>query len=184
MITEQLPVISDDPAIQAFYEDCRERGESHNMAKIFATRRTPAVSSDRAFHQHAETIGQQFCKRPLELAILKAKAKKMGFAVSSNDSYQAALGVEPLDPLAVVPHDNPKGHIRKVCRQRGMPCHGLVEMEGVVKDPKPDTGPPLAEDVIRKLMWLRIKKNPGLKSSKAKLKKLREDVINKHSPPK
>ena len=49
MSTEQLPIISADECVQAFYEKCRRQGESHNMAKICAERRGPGLNTDTTF---------------------------------------------------------------------------------------------------------------------------------------
>lgn len=37
------PIVSDDAEVQAFYEECRRNGTSHNMAEILSFRKPPRV---------------------------------------------------------------------------------------------------------------------------------------------
>jgi len=129
-----------------------------------------------------ETVGQAFRGRPGALKRLLARARRAGISVSAHDGYEKSIARFAEDPLAIVPHDRPRGHIKEVCRKTNQPCTGLVEHTPVEHDPAPETGPPLAEDIVRKLMHPHVRRDPGLRKNKAKLKKLREDVINKHAP--
>ena len=137
----------------------------------------------RGIPQGMGTVGQAYRGRPKDLNRLMARAKRMGITVSPNDGYERSLARFNEDPLAVVPHDRPRGHIKEVCRKLNRPCNGMVNHTPVEVDPAPQTGPPLAEDVIRKLMHNDLKQNPGKRKNKRALKKLREDVINNHAPP-
>lgn len=136
-------------------------------------------------HRYAavgKTIGQQFAKYPQQLALLRARAKARGIDFSTEDAYDTALAKHVLDPEAIIPHDDPRGHIKRISMMRGDPCEGMVEVQAVQKDPVPDTGPNLSDHAIRGIMVQKLCENPDIRHNRAAVRKLREDVINQHAP--
>jgi hypothetical protein len=152
--------------------------------------RVPAyTNSAGSFHRQArangETVGQMFAKNPQGLAELKREAAKMGISVSDEDCYYRSLamrGGRP-DPEAVVPHDDPLGHVVKLAHRRGHGLDGRVHVDAPEPIPVEDTGPPIAEDIIDNLVKQEAEKDPGLVETPARVEKLREDIINRHAPP-
>ena len=116
-----------------------------------------SVVTEREFARAMPRLADQFRGREKDLKRLIARARRRGISVSPSDCYEASIAKCALDPLAIVPHDRPRSHIREISEKRNMPCNGMVEFEPVEKDPKPDTGPPLAEDFTRRLMLNEIK---------------------------
>lgn len=159
---------------------CPECGK-RTFRQQFPTRFS--VVTEREFARSMATLDRQFKGRKKDLGRLIANARAKGIAVSPSDSYEPSIASRALDPMAIVPHDRPREHIKEVSRRRNIPCNGMVHYTPVEKDPVPYTGPPLAEDVTKSLMRNEIKRDPGLAKSKKKLKKLREDVINRHAAP-
>lgn len=131
MIAE-YPTISDDPAVQEFYEDCRRRGESHNLAEMFATRRGPNLNTDTTFMAGLGTLRDDFTNENELNRVVKA-AKKNGYTPKASDHYDPFLANKCGDPLAFIPSANPKGHVRKVCEKRDQTCHGAVEVKRKAK---------------------------------------------------
>ena len=158
------------------------------MVRLFP-RRVRVLNSTQVYQrrerENGNTIGQKFRNAPQELAVLKANAAAAGVTVNENDSFHDCLCREgmPLDPQAIVPHDDPLGYVEKVARKRGIPVDGMVTVKGREQQPvaPPKTG--LAPDIIDNLMRQRADKDPSLVATEAKRKRLREDVINKHAPP-
>lgn len=113
-----------------------------------------------------------------EQDLLRTKARAAGVHVGANDSYMPTLADEVMDPMAAVPHSDPEGHIRKLCRQRGVPCDGdLIKQSAPQRDPEPAV--PLAEDLIQEEAQERIAREPSLAEKPAEL---REQIIDDHGP--
>jgi putative FmdB family regulatory protein len=106
------------------------------------------------------------------------EARKAGYNPSPNDSYDPTLAGYPGDPDGFIPHDDPAGHIRRVCAKRGVGCDtDIVKVSAPMRDPGPPA--PLAEDLVRDLAIEKIKKNPDLKRKTKN--ELREMVRAEHS---
>ena len=181
------------PEQQAHYRRLLHRTGNEQYARRIATGTTVGapsyLNSAGSFHRQAvaegSTVGQVFAKNPRGLAELRREAAKMGVSVSDDDAYYRCLanrGGRP-DPKAVVPHDDPMGHVSRLAAERGHGISGRVNIDAVERDPVPDTGPPIAEDIIENLVHQEAKKDPGLVATPARAEKLREDVINRHAPP-
>ena len=156
------------------------------MLRQFPTRFAVINSSNdynRTALRNGQTVGQKFRKHPQLLSALRAKVQAQGGTLSSQDIYEDCLCREgkPLDPEAVVPHDDPLGYIKRLHRRRGMPIEGRLNLKGAEFEPSKPKGPPIAEDILRKLMRQKAQKDPSLVSTPQKRQKLREDLINRHA---
>ena len=180
MTTATYPEVSDDPDVQAFYEERRKEGVSHNMAKIFALRSPPGVSTDTTYMAGVGTLRQQCGDDDKEVDRLVSAAKKLGHTPNASDLYNPTLARCLGDPLAFVPASNPKAHVRKVCEMRGKSCEGLVNYVAPERDPAPEPKhrlhPRLVDDEVR----VAVKKDPGLPTRKGAIKRLRQEIDQKH----
>lgn len=127
---EQIEIVSDNPLTQAFYEEMRSRGESHNMAELLALRQFPGTMTDREFFEGQGTLADQFKGDEAMLNTIIERARSKGYNPNPNDVYVSALANDVGDPLAFVPPTGGRGHIQKVCEKRGTSCHGAVEVKG------------------------------------------------------
>ena len=181
------------PEQQTHYRRLLRQSGNEEYARRIATRTTVSapsyLNSAGSFHRQARaegsTVGQVFAKDPRGLAELKREAAKAGGSVSDDDAYYRCLanrGGRP-DPEAVVPHDDPMGHTVKLARRRGHALGGRTQIDAIERDPVPDTGPPIAGDIIDNLVCQAAEADPGLTETPARAEKLREDIINRHAPP-
>ena len=145
-----------------------------SMARQFPTR--VRVVTGREYHLHMPTLAQQFAKRPKELKILMARARARGINASPHDTYDGSITKGALDPVGIVPHDDPQGYTNREFRKRSDERLRAFDAEQL------QTGPPIAPKVVKNLMRQRIRANPDLAASPQSLKKLRDDVINRHAP--
>lgn len=178
MTTYLYPIVSPDLVEQRHYELCRRKGTSHNMAVIFALRHPPGALTDREFLAGRGTLAQQFEGEEHNLNKLVAESKRNGRTPSPNDVYLPTLANYPGDPLAFVPPDDARGHVKRVCEARGDECRGMVKVKaGPPKEPEP--GPPIAQDIIDSEVSSQIRAQPELAG---KRKELAEQFIEQHAP--
>lgn len=195
----RYPVISTDPTIQTMYlqtrknlsADARRRGvepddiADHRFAEMLALRSPPGSKTDREFLAGFGTLEQQFGADKVGLNAVIRGAKKHGYNPGVRDVYLEPLASFPGDPQAFVSESTGgRGHVKRVCEQRGLDCRGAVNVNGYraerddpIKKPKAR----LAEDVIRaeERKLARSERGGKKKTDRAEL---RERVIEKHSP--
>lgn len=73
-----------------------------------------------------------------------------------------------------------RGELKRICERENLNCEGAVTHEARPVPPPPSKR--LSEKTIRDHLVKAYLKDPGLVDTKAKRKRLREDVINKHGP--
>lgn len=127
-----LPVISDKPAIQAFYLEMRRDGQSHNIAEICALRQGPGVETENSYLNGVGDLRSQFEDESELNRVVKA-AKKQGYTPKATDTYEPGIANSCGDPAAFVPHIGPKSHVKRVCEKRDVTCHGGVEVKRKAK---------------------------------------------------
>lgn len=125
--TLQWPTVSDDPKVQDFYEMCREKGESHNMAKICAFRQSPGLRTDTTF---LADRGDPFDGDDARAKRCVAAARAGGVNPTGK-TYIGGLAKYPGDPEAWI---DGKGDVRRVCAKRGWGCEGSVTVESPVNE--------------------------------------------------
>lgn len=175
---------------RAFYVQCVKNGCTPKLAEMLALQQPPGLKTDNTYVTRAKTVGDIMANGlPHDRAIMARtleNAKRLGYKVNQNDTYEPQLADCSGDPKAFVPADSPRHHIKKVCEETGRECHGVVEVKGRQPDRDPlDTPRGLAEDLIQEKMVEEVKQNPGLTRLKRKAKKravreLREKIIAKH----
>ncbi len=179
MTTKTLPIVSDDPAVQAMYEHVRGNGESHNFAKICAFRRGPGLSTDTTYMAGVGTISQQCNDDPKEVKRLVSAAKKLGYTPNASDLYNPTLARRLGDPLAFVPASNPKAHVLKVCKMRRKACTGLVNYEPPEREPRKKTTR-LHPKLVARHLQRAIAEDPGLPTRKGAVAAKREQIAQDH----
>jgi hypothetical protein len=168
----------------ALYVMTRRKGNNDKMAAMIAMQKTPRGMTDDVFWEGIQGRGRgmfladQFEGEPHYFKALMKAAKAQGFTPNQGDFYDPGLARHLGDPLAFIPRSGARGHVKKVCEMRGLPCHGAVNIKGRSIDVDPlEKAPALHEDIIRH----RIKeKAAGQPLTKKKLQNLREEVVATH----
>jgi len=163
----------------AFYLSQREKGVNHQIAAMTACQAAPRSMTDRELFEGMGPLAKQFEGEEDYLDRIVAGARAHGHNPGANDVYMSNLARFEGDPLAFVPPTGGRGHIRKVCEDRGLPCEGAVNVKG--REPSEDPLAkkiPLANSIVAREMNHRIKKDPGLKEKDPR--ELREAIIDKH----
>lgn len=171
------PLISDNIAVQAFYEHLRGEGESHNIAEMLAFQQAPRGMTDAVFFEGYGTIDKQFAGDEKVRDQIIKRAKASGYKVNQNDVYLSALARYPGDPEAFVPATGGRGHIKEVCERRGTACEGAV----TTKYREPEEAPkrtPLAKEIVDRKLAEAKRRNPDLKNKDQG--ELRHNIIEKH----
>lgn len=122
--------VFDPPLPEEYVSRCSE-----NMASAIEQRAFPGLNTDTTFLANRGTLDKQFeDKEALDRVVAKSMA--MGFKPNPNSVYLSSLAECEGDPKAYVTSDA-KGHIKKVCEERGVGCHGSVN----IKQPDPKIDP-------------------------------------------
>ncbi len=121
------PTVSKDAEVQDFYEMCREKGESHNMAKICALRQGPGLRTDTTFLANR---GDPFAGDDAKAKRCVAAAKAGGVNPTGK-TYLGGLAKHEGDPEAWV---DGKGDVERVCAKRGWSCEGSVTVAPPVNE--------------------------------------------------
>lgn len=172
----QWPKVSNDPAVQSFYEECRESGTSHSLAEMFATRSGPSLNTDNTF-LHSHCNGSQFSGRP-EMGDYLAGVARAGGQDPSGKVYMSGLARYPGDPEAWV---SGKGDVQRVCEKRGWACEGAVTVKSPKYNQVEPSKPFLADDIAQQMADERIRDDPSLASMPRD--QVVEEVKERHGPP-
>lgn len=165
----------------AHYIKMRRCGESHDLAEMCALQMSPKAETDREFFAGIGSLESQFGGEghTNDMDQVIATAKRHGYKPNLNDVYVPGLASFRGDPKAFVPPTGGRGHIKRVCEQRGWECEGTVKTKYREPERDPvDRAVPLAEDLIRKNAADALRKDPSLKRNP---RALRQQVIEKHS---
>jgi len=173
------PTISADPAVQKLYEASRRLGNSHKCAEMLAFHRPPNAVTDREFLRGIGTLADQFDGDTVGLKAVVENARAHGYNPSYTDFYNKGLANFPGDPLAFIPADSARGHVKRVCESRGDSCHGMVNVKARDVGPPPDDKPGIAPDIVQRHVNAQIKRDPSLSGKKAELC---EAFIERHAP--
>ena len=158
----------------ALYVKMRHSGQSHAMPAMCATQKAPKAMSDRELFSGIGRLDQQYEPRYIEEIVYNARVH--GYNPNPNDMYMQNLARFPGDPEAFVPPTGGRGHIKKVCEDRGLPCEGAVNVKG--GEPRPPEPVRLAADLAEDIVKKRIQRNPDL--AKVPRKDLTQQVIEDH----
>ena len=146
------------------------------LREVLDGRKMPAIRTDAQFLANHGTLDKQFEGDARQLEAVTNAAKSHGYTPSPNDTYIPTLARFPGDPLAFVPSDSPKNHIKKVCEATDRACEGDVSVNREPK--KPQETVRLGEDLIQEEAAMRIVENPE-EALKPK-EQLRNEILDKH----
>lgn len=169
----QYPQVSTNEFVQAFYEELRERGESHNMADVLCHQRPPAANysnTDRAFMHNFENDPVPFIPENLKGAVIENVEKAGIRARGKVYCGKLADGRGPLDPEAWV---GSVDDVKRVALKRNLTVTGAVTVQGTPVKSKPI---PLAEDLIQRHI-----NEETIRRPKADKRELRQSIIEKHA---
>lgn len=152
---QQMPFVSDIPAVQAHYEACRLNGCNHRLAEMLAWQQPPCVMSDSVFME-GRVNGNQFEGQEWIGNLYRAEARAAGVD-TTGAHYLHGLAAYPGDPKAWV---RSRGDVQRVCEERGWGCSGAVTVKARQHDPKPDT--PVAPDIVEAEVENAILADPSL----------------------
>ncbi|HUU84203.1 MAG TPA: hypothetical protein VM243_11935 [Phycisphaerae bacterium] len=169
--TVDLQIISDNPAVQARYEQMRAAGESHNIAEMLATRQAPRSVTDREFLS-GECSGNQFVGDEKTGNRYRAIAEAAGVSVTGK-VYKGSLARFPGDPKAWV---NGRGDVKRRCIEENWSCDGMVTHRAT---PRQAPSVPLAQDIVDQHVTQKILDDPSQASRRTELE---AEVREKHTP--
>lgn len=149
----------------------RERG-LERAREICESRKSPGVKTDTSFLANRGSLVDQLGGDEPWARHVAREAKKHGHTVGANDVYISQLAEFPGDPKAFLHAGEGRGHIERVCRERGLGCHGAVNVEG---QKRPIKTVRLAEDLVVE----KVKHYRELGDT-SPLPELREKVIETH----
>ena len=155
--------VSDNPEVQAHYESMIAAGESHNIAKMCATRIVPSTVTDREFNVGRHN-NNQFENCPGLGNYYKRLAEKAGVSVNGK-YYVHGLGDYPGDPKAWC---SGRGDVLARAKEKNLKLDGLVSYKGHEVEPSPDV--PLAEDLWERDTHEYLAEHPGARYEDAKEK--------------
>lgn len=158
----EMPLISDIPAVQSHYEYCRlVEGTSHTLAEMFAWQIAPGCMTDNVFNQSRN--GDQWGKNQGWIGDKYAETARAAGVSITGATYLHGLAAYPGDPKAWV---RSRGDVQRVCEERGWGCHGAVN----IKAPEPMEDPALhpkrniavADDIISAATQKALEAHPEL----------------------
>lgn len=151
----KFQTISDNPEVQAHYEQCRRQGTSHTLAEMMATQIAPFLMTDKVWNE-GRVNGSQFQETKMSRSqgdAYKKRAERAGVSTTGK-TYMPSLANAPGDPEAWV---SDRGDVRRLCEKRGYGCPEVgVKMR---QDPLPEVD--VAEDVVQELVEKELEKDPG-----------------------
>lgn len=140
-----MRLISEEPDIQARYEECLENGCTEKLAEALAFQQGPALRTDVSFLQ-GHSNGNQFAKNPKQGAAYAARAKRAGVSTQGK-IYLHGLARYPGDPEAWV---GDRSDVSRVLERRNWSARGVVSRTSREPENPPVLGCPggVAEDIL------------------------------------
>lgn len=134
--TEEYPIVSDKPLIQAAYIKMRRAGQCHNLAEMFAFKQPCGTkNTDRAFFE-GKYNGQEFEALPkgMQKRANERYRRETGRNIPQGSVYISQLAQKPGDPRA---YFDSVSDIKKRCMETGASCEALGIHGAEVMAPKP-----------------------------------------------
>lgn len=171
-----VTLISNDPAVQAHYEECLANGCSPKLAEMFALAAPPGANTDREFLLGTEN-GRQFADNPEAGDRLRRVAEAHGQDVTGK-KYVAGLARFPGDPEAWV---SGKGDVERVLDARGWGAEGCVSrpVSNVAEPLNVAVDPDLVNEEVEAIIAAQV---PAEEQHLVDREDLAEQVFEKRKP--
>lgn len=169
--------ISDDPVIQARYEEMRRDGTSHMLAEMFALQKPPRANDDTTWlaAQSSDISGAFLDKMPeIVQKAYTEPAKEAGVNIKGS-VYVPGIARHPGDPEAWVKNSS---DIKRVVEKRGWGCEGVVNVKADTSC-KPIDDIDIAPDLVERRAEQMIEANPDRVMGEELLQEAR-DAIKPH----
>ena len=153
------------PGIARDYIRMRGNGESHNMAAICATGKSPALNTDTTFRA-GKVNGNQFASCP-QVGEHHVRLARMFGVNTSGRTYMSGLARFPGDPEAWV---RGRGDVSRIAEKRGWGVEGAVTVRPRETEPTPDVT--VGEDIVIEAGRMLRKENPGMSVEESREKGL------------
>jgi hypothetical protein len=169
-------LISDEPRIQAHYEQCLRNGCSPKLAEALAFQQGPALKTDALLFEGHHN-GNQFQDSPSTGDFYKQAAQRAGVSTAGK-IYLGTLANFPGDPRAWV---SDRHDVQKVLEERGWGCSGAVSRK--VDDlPSTESHPGVADDIVDDEVDRLTTKNPDLAPTPKEKLELKEKIKGERTP--
>jgi len=146
--------------------------------RMLESKSAPRGMTDSVFLEGRGTLLDQLDGDEEGVEELVRLAKKQGYTPSARDVYMDNIAERPGDPAAFVNADA-RGHVKRVCEQRGWAIRGAVNVDSREPESDPwDERKDLGEDIVREEV-ARRRMNP--ENSARSYGDLREEVIDTHA---
>lgn len=166
-----FPIVSNIPAIQEHYEECRKNGTSHRLAEVFAFQRSPAIETDTRFIDgHDGDLGLN----PETFYGSRVLAEARSHGINTRRAvYKSTLARYPGDPRAWV--ESKSDCIRRA-EALGMSLEGQVNYTPPERDLPDDSNKPyrVADEIVDAAYQDAIEAEPKLASKK----NLKEEIAD------
>ncbi len=124
----------------------------------------PAIKTSATWLRGQKNLLDHFGDTPegrSQLNYRVSVARAHGYNPNMHDVYDETVALFPGDPEGYIPHDDPAGHMKRVCERRGVGCDSsLAKVKAPA--PRPIEAAPLANDIVRDLAAEKISANPDL----------------------
>jgi hypothetical protein len=171
-----MPLVSDDPHRQAFYNAMRLDAAPHALAEMLALQRPPMSNTDREFLE-GHCNGSQFSNEEWVGDLYHKQAREAGVDPKGK-VYMAGLARFPGDPEAWV---GGRGDVQRVCETRGWGCEGSVSVTPRERDTNQKRGA-VAEDIVRREMAQALEAVPPAERAYVDTEDLREQIVEARKP--
>ena len=156
---------------QAIYKQALKNGCTPRMAELLASRKCPALDTDKAFFNRFGNLGDE--NDEVYLNRITSNAQREGYTPSLGDVYAPGLADYPGDP---------KAFLSRSMGRRAIKEHMDRIKRGPDSDPfEKSSRVPLAEDIVQEHISQMVAEDPGI-VQRRKPSELREEVIAKHGP--
>lgn len=156
----EWPVVSDDPAIQGFYERCRIDGVAHSLAEMFAFQSPPTPHDDTTWLRlNSKNIGGH--ENPFIHEAYTAPSRELGLSTSGS-VYMPSIADFPGDPKAWVKNES---ELKQRQVERGGGWSDGTQVVRARNDVEPEADIDVAPDIVEQRVMDMMDANPELKAT-------------------
>ena len=154
-------------------EEFRKTVDKSKLTNMLRERKFPGIRDDTTFMAKRGTLADQLGP---DLELVVKAAQEEGYTPSMHDVYLPSLADHIGDRRAFIKQDGACGQVRKVCEDRGLACHGSVEVKAPKKEEQNEQG--LGDDIVIESFLEMSKSDPKLKH--ASKDEIRQEVNKIH----